>query len=121
MFEIPEKGLDDLFPQLPASARPKHLAYVEWFTPFRRPDPITGYYHLARSTRQGQPNAEIISVDRIVRNCMLVPRKKDEKQYVFNHHIDGHMFCTAKLDYKGCFPRSNNGLTEHELEREGAG
>ncbi|KAJ6613019.1 hypothetical protein B0H10DRAFT_1687227, partial [Mycena sp. CBHHK59/15] len=49
------------------------LAYIEWFTPLRTPDPLDGYYHLTRSSRQHGPYAEIITVDRIVRNVMLIP------------------------------------------------
>ncbi|KAJ6552943.1 hypothetical protein B0H19DRAFT_1210996 [Mycena capillaripes] len=41
------------------------LAYIEWFTPLRTPDPLDGYYHLTRSSRQHGPYAEIIMVDRI--------------------------------------------------------
>ncbi|KAK0220035.1 hypothetical protein IW262DRAFT_1272325 [Armillaria fumosa] len=26
------------------------LVYVKWFTPFHDPDPITGFYHVSRST-----------------------------------------------------------------------
>ncbi|KAJ7127996.1 hypothetical protein C8R44DRAFT_548014, partial [Mycena epipterygia] len=37
------------------------LAYIEWFTPLRTPDPIDGYYHISRSTRQQKPYAEIIT------------------------------------------------------------
>ncbi|KAJ7160307.1 hypothetical protein C8R46DRAFT_830620, partial [Mycena filopes] len=53
------------------------LAYIEWFTPLRAPDDVDGYYHVTRSTRRithmDGPYAEIIPVDRIVRNAMLVP------------------------------------------------
>ncbi|KAJ6465324.1 hypothetical protein C8R45DRAFT_799465, partial [Mycena sanguinolenta] len=37
------------------------LAYIEWFTPLRTPDPIDGYYHISCSTRQHQPYAEIVT------------------------------------------------------------
>ncbi|KAJ7114506.1 hypothetical protein C8R44DRAFT_532079, partial [Mycena epipterygia] len=53
------------------SKRP--LAYIEWFTPLRTPDPIDGYYHISRSTRQQKPYAEIITADRIVQSAMLIP------------------------------------------------
>lgn len=85
------------------------LAYIEWFTPLRSPDITTGYYHIARSSRRkggiDGPYAEIITVDRIVRNVMLIPRKRgDNKYYFLNSHIDGHLFCTVKLGYKNCLP-----------------
>ncbi|KAJ7447660.1 hypothetical protein FB451DRAFT_1535820, partial [Mycena latifolia] len=56
------------------------LAYVEWYTPFSTPDPVTGLFTLKRSTRNNHVYGEIIGVDRIVRNCHLLPkfgRKKD--------------------------------------------
>ncbi|KAF8870607.1 hypothetical protein BD779DRAFT_1429072, partial [Infundibulicybe gibba] len=53
------------------------LALVEWFTPFRKPDPTTGYYHISRSNRRRSgldgPYSEVITVDRFVRNAMLIP------------------------------------------------
>ncbi|PBK65649.1 hypothetical protein ARMSODRAFT_866568, partial [Armillaria solidipes] len=58
------------------------LAYVEWFTPFGAPDVQTGLYSLSRSTHNHRVYAEIIDVDRIVRNCHLQPkygRSKDSR------------------------------------------
>ncbi|KAK0498187.1 hypothetical protein EDD18DRAFT_1013363, partial [Armillaria luteobubalina] len=50
------------------------LVYVEWFTSFRSPDSITGFYHISKSTRQGgHPYTEVIKADRLVRNCYLNP------------------------------------------------
>ena len=53
---------------------PHPLAYIEWFTRLGSPDDITGLYSVTRSTRQGQQNAEVVSVDRIIRGCHLIPR-----------------------------------------------
>ncbi|EEB87090.1 hypothetical protein MPER_15712, partial [Moniliophthora perniciosa FA553] len=56
------------------------LAYIEWFTPFGAPDPVSGLITLKPSTRNHHAHGEIIPVDRIVRNCHLVPfygRQKD--------------------------------------------
>ncbi|KAJ7582127.1 hypothetical protein C8J56DRAFT_1015707 [Mycena floridula] len=51
----------------------KHpMAYVEWFTPFSSVDPISGLYTVSPSTRMRAVYGEIITVDRIVRNCHLV-------------------------------------------------
>ena len=50
------------------------LAYIEWFTQLGNMDPVTGLHSVSRSTRQGQRNAEIVSVDRIVRGCHLMAR-----------------------------------------------
>ncbi|KAJ6619442.1 hypothetical protein B0H10DRAFT_2163885 [Mycena sp. CBHHK59/15] len=60
----------------PSTGKPSvPLAYIEWMTPLRTPDPLDGYYHLTRSSRQHGPYAEIITMDRIVRNVMLIPQK----------------------------------------------
>ncbi|KAJ7810821.1 hypothetical protein B0H13DRAFT_2384353 [Mycena leptocephala] len=98
--------------QLPAhypvkSSQP--LAYIEWFTPLRAPNDLDGYYHVNRSTRkisnQEGPYAEIITVDRIVRNAMLIPHKWDQdSKFRVNSHIDGHSFCMFKLNYKDTLP-----------------
>ncbi|KAJ7619983.1 hypothetical protein DFH06DRAFT_951310, partial [Mycena polygramma] len=56
------------------------LAYVEWYTPFGVPDPVSGLFTIRRSTRNNHAYGAIIGVDRIVRNCHLLPkygRKKD--------------------------------------------
>ncbi|KAF7334175.1 hypothetical protein MVEN_02323700 [Mycena venus] len=89
------------------SAQP--LAYIEWLTPLRRPDELDGYYHVSRSTRKiagkDGPYAEIITIDRIVRNAMLIPQKWDQdSKFRVNSHIDGHSFCMFKLNYKDCLP-----------------
>ncbi|KAJ6583652.1 hypothetical protein B0H10DRAFT_1675427, partial [Mycena sp. CBHHK59/15] len=65
LFKLPD--------HYPVKASTTPLAYIEWFTPLRNPDPLDGYYHLSRSTRQQAPYAEIITADRIVRNVMLIP------------------------------------------------
>jgi hypothetical protein len=62
----------DLPPQFGSFRHP--LAYVEWFTRLGSFDPNTQLYSVTRSTRQGQRNAEIVSVDRIVRGCHLMAR-----------------------------------------------
>ena len=38
------------------------------------PDANTGLHTLTRSTHQGRRNAEIVSVDRIIRGCHLMAR-----------------------------------------------
>ncbi|KAJ6471238.1 hypothetical protein C8R47DRAFT_988352 [Mycena vitilis] len=85
--------------------KPGPLAYIEWFTPLRTPDPLDGYYHLSRSSRQHGPYAEIVTVDRIVRNVMLIPQKwGQDKAFLLNSHSDGHAFCLYKLGYHDCLP-----------------
>ncbi|KAJ8495203.1 hypothetical protein ONZ45_g12952 [Pleurotus djamor] len=87
------------------SAHP--LAYIEWFTPFSSSNPTTGLYQVSPSTRQHRAFGEIIEVDRIVRNCHLVPlfgRVKEPswssanvgemcRVFQVNKYCDPHMFC----------------------------
>ncbi|KAL0565419.1 hypothetical protein V5O48_016604 [Marasmius crinis-equi] len=49
------------------------LAYIEWYTPFGRPDPITSLITLKPSTRNHHAHGEVLSVTQIVRNCHLTP------------------------------------------------
>jgi hypothetical protein len=55
------------------------LAYIEWFTPFRTPNKLDGYYHVSRSTRKiagkDGPYSDVVPVARIVRNPMIIPEK----------------------------------------------
>jgi hypothetical protein len=84
------------------------LAYIEWFTPLRKPDSVTGYYHISRSTRTKRgikgPYAEIISISRLVRNVMLIPLRDGDKDFLINSHIDSHSFCLFKLGLHDCLP-----------------
>ncbi|KAJ7084764.1 hypothetical protein B0H15DRAFT_951261 [Mycena belliarum] len=85
------------------------LAYIEWFTPLRAPNDVDGYHHVTRSTRKilgrDGPYAEVIPIDRIVRNAMLIPQKwGQDSKFCVNSHIDGHSFCMFKLNYKDCLP-----------------
>ncbi|KAI0738856.1 hypothetical protein C8Q80DRAFT_1222176 [Daedaleopsis nitida] len=60
----------------------KHpLAYVEWFTPFRRPEPDTGMFKVSHSHyRGGRRRASIIPLTQIVRSCHLLP--------IWGKHVD---------------------------------
>ncbi|KAJ7429835.1 hypothetical protein B0H11DRAFT_1894852 [Mycena galericulata] len=95
----------------------KPLAYIEWFTPFSRPEAGSDLFVVRRSTRQHRPYAELIDLDRIARNCFLVPRSEagttDRRwtteavtdlcqAFYFNPHLDSHIFCMLKLDQRGC-------------------
>ena len=74
VFSIPDKGIKHLFPQVPSHSLPKHLAYIEWFTPFTTPHPDHGLYAVSRGvTRQGVRRAGIIPVDDLERSCHLYP------------------------------------------------
>ena len=63
--------LFDLPPQF--GHYPHPLAYIEWFTRLGALDPNTGLHSVTCLTCQAQRNAEIVSVDRIVRGCHLIP------------------------------------------------
>lgn len=62
-----------LFPRLSPSARPHHLAYVEWFTPFTTPRVEHGLYRITRSIRNHARLASIIPVEQLERSCHLYP------------------------------------------------
>ncbi|KAJ6533437.1 Zn-finger domain-containing protein [Mycena vulgaris] len=53
---------------------PHPLAYIEWFTPLNKPDPISGMYTTRRSTRLHRRNAAVVSVEHIVRSCHLMAK-----------------------------------------------
>jgi hypothetical protein len=103
----------DLPPQfLPVSSSSQEcstsvqLAYIEWFKPFRRPDPLTTMFTLSRATRNKQSFAEVIPLDRIVGSIHLVLRfgthvdrcwkhdsvVKDCARFFFNKWITPHVF-----------------------------
>ncbi|KAI0346054.1 hypothetical protein BDW22DRAFT_1297819, partial [Trametopsis cervina] len=50
------------------------LVYVEWFTPFRTADPVTGMYIVTKSSRNHRAYGQIIEAHRLVRNCHLMPK-----------------------------------------------
>ncbi|KAG2357128.1 hypothetical protein BDR07DRAFT_1531376 [Suillus spraguei] len=50
------------------------LTYIEWFTPFRTPDPAYGMRQVSRSSRHCCWNSAVIHVDEIIRPCHLIPK-----------------------------------------------
>ncbi|KAG1723580.1 hypothetical protein EDB19DRAFT_1930249 [Suillus lakei] len=92
-------------------AYPRALAYVEWFTPFKPPDPSSRMRQVSRSTRQLRRNAAVVHVDEIVRPCHLIPRMGQSvdlrlrsgnayevaNDFYFNEFIDGEMFCACVI------------------------
>jgi len=85
------------------------LAYVEWFTPFREPDPFSGLRQVSRSTRQLRRNAAVVLVDKLVRPCHLIPKMGQSvdpgwtsanvyevaSDFYLNPYIDVDTFCIS--------------------------
>ncbi|KZT19755.1 hypothetical protein NEOLEDRAFT_1077268, partial [Neolentinus lepideus HHB14362 ss-1] len=72
VFTLPPRVVTTLFPQ---RHPPKHLAYVEWFTPFARsPEPNSRLYKISRSVRNGDRLASVIPVLQIRRSVHLYPK-----------------------------------------------
>ena len=86
----------------------KPLAYVERFTALPKPDSLSGYHYVTKSSWQKGgiygPYAEIIPVHRIVCNAMLVIKPGHKPLYLFNSHIDMHTFCMVKVGCTDCLP-----------------
>ena len=76
VFSLSHRASDELFYRIPHAQRPKHLAYVELFTPFSS-EPASeehGLYKVSRSvTGSGSRRAEIIPVEDLERSCHLFP------------------------------------------------
>jgi hypothetical protein len=52
----------------------EHLAYIEWFSPFRpSPEPHHGLYQVSRSTQCMNREAAVIEVSRICQSVQLFP------------------------------------------------
>ncbi|EIN09278.1 hypothetical protein PUNSTDRAFT_113700 [Punctularia strigosozonata HHB-11173 SS5] len=101
VFQVPKKWWSATF--LPHISPPEYLAYVEWFTPFRRPHPVHGMYQVARSVEQGVRQAEVVPLDCIEQSVHLIPKfgPKTSRQWTSNNVLD-----TATAFYVNCFKSS---------------
>lgn len=73
VFSIPNKAANILFP--PHIVPPKHLAYIEWFSPFTRTsEPNHLMYKVKRSLKNGERLVSIIPVTNIRRSAHLLPK-----------------------------------------------
>ncbi|TFK53168.1 hypothetical protein OE88DRAFT_1626862 [Heliocybe sulcata] len=70
VFSLPSAAAASLFRRPP----PEHLAYVEWFSPFTRPDQNSGMYKVSRSIRGGVRLASVIPASQIMRSVHLLPK-----------------------------------------------
>ncbi|KAI0373820.1 hypothetical protein BV20DRAFT_988937 [Pilatotrama ljubarskyi] len=74
VFTVPARAMDALFPRLDITSRPRHLAYVEWFSASSHiAHPDHGLYKVSRSLRRGARLCSVIPVDQIERSCRLFP------------------------------------------------
>ncbi|THH20201.1 hypothetical protein EW146_g1111 [Bondarzewia mesenterica] len=73
IFSLPVRAARVLFPS--NISPPKHLAYIEWFSPFDAvADGSHLMYKITRSFKNGRRHAAVISVDNIRRSIFLYPR-----------------------------------------------
>ncbi|KAG1773538.1 hypothetical protein EDD22DRAFT_976124 [Suillus occidentalis] len=93
--------------QFGAYSRP--LAYIEWFTPFREPDELSGLHQISRSTRHLRRNSAVIHVDEIIHPCHLMPKMGQSvnptwtsanvyelaSEFYLNTYIDLETFCMS--------------------------
>ncbi|THU80172.1 hypothetical protein K435DRAFT_823723 [Dendrothele bispora CBS 962.96] len=74
VFTLSEKDADRLFCAVPVTERPKHLAYIEWFTKFGARDPNHGLYKVSRCNVEGGRLASVVDIRRLIRSVHLFPQ-----------------------------------------------
>ncbi|KAG2052878.1 hypothetical protein BDR06DRAFT_983008 [Suillus hirtellus] len=109
IFSIPAATTQLLFP--PTHQPPKHLTYVEWFTPFPvMPDPRHGMYKISCVIKFGERVASIIPISNIVHSIHLIPKfgaitpqhwtshnvLEECHTFFVNCYIDRHTFITLR-------------------------
>ncbi|KAG1839152.1 hypothetical protein F4604DRAFT_1599775 [Suillus subluteus] len=109
IFVLPPASIPILFPL--TFRVPKHLAYIEWFTPFPpAPDRNHSLYKLSRAQHGGERVASIVSVADIMSSTHLIPRfgaiaprewtsdtvLEDCDTFWLNSYLDRHTFTRFK-------------------------
>ncbi|KAN0140702.1 hypothetical protein V8E53_001529 [Lactarius tabidus] len=72
VFQLPKSALSSVFLSS-RPAPPTDLAYIEWFTPFSRPDESHGMHRVSRSLRNGRRLASIVPLAEVCRSVQLFP------------------------------------------------
>ncbi|KAG1765459.1 hypothetical protein EV702DRAFT_1182481 [Suillus placidus] len=109
IFLIQERDAQSLFPL--TNQPPRHLAYIEWFTPFpSTPDSRHGMYKITRIVCLGERVASIIPVSNIACSVHLIPKfgpvaphhwmsnnvLEECDTFFINCYIDRHNFVTLR-------------------------
>ena len=64
VFELPNSIIPEVFNLATLGDPPKHLAYIEWFTPIpARPDPKYGMYKVSKLIENSHRSASVIRAD----------------------------------------------------------
>ena len=92
------------------------LLYVEWFRPFRGPEPRSGLYTTSHSTSNKARRHSIVSAATLLRSCHLIPKYGGDNvdpdwtpdtildecaEFFLNTHIDFHMFHDLTFPARG--------------------
>ncbi|KAG2365216.1 hypothetical protein BDR07DRAFT_1470512 [Suillus spraguei] len=86
IFSIPPKAIPKLFPS--TFQPPQHLAYVEWFSPFRVPNRDHGLHKVSRIIKNGECMASIIPISNIRCSAHLIPHFGPCSSFYVNTYID---------------------------------
>ncbi|KAJ3830967.1 hypothetical protein F5878DRAFT_550017, partial [Lentinula raphanica] len=73
IFSLPARSLNRLF--APGITPPAHLAFVEWFTKFTRPEPISGLYCVKPQYNRDRTRAvSVVPTEAIQQSVYLFPK-----------------------------------------------